>query len=494
MREAHDLIACGKLTPSTEYPFPSLGDAEPDAVDQVEPSSVDDAADTPEPTGSKPNYPTFSREIHETVRPVSGRVSGSDGEPVVQVQADTPRERMVPISQIMRGDDVHTRQAVDEKTVHRFEEALDAGDPIPPGLVFHDGERYWLSDGRHRIEAHVRKGHDVFPAEVRPGGRRDAILHALTCDRNLARNSADKKKAATLLLLDPEWRQWSDREIARRSGASAPTVGKLRKELGLVDEARKGKDGKKRKVTKIGRKPKRNCKRFTVGGSRGSDTTSEQGTSTTATDAQTDPPAAAEDAGTEDGTSSTGKTTGDDATTQADHADAPTTAPATEEDTTAGDTDADDTTAGDTDGDNQPNAEHAVLTYKAARTVVWAALQTNRDLAESELLDLADRVGIDILMLGSEPKTNLDELWGHAREVLGELDRQVAMEWLDGAIEECKDLRRGLEADSEQLDEEDGDVTETEDADPCEEDEDAGRTTKRGSNRGIRCPVRELEE
>lgn len=46
-----------------------------------------------------------------------------------------------------------------------------------------------------------------------------------------AARSADKCRAVTALLHDPEWSSWSDREIARRCGVDHKTVSALRREL-----------------------------------------------------------------------------------------------------------------------------------------------------------------------------------------------------------------------------------------------------------------------
>lgn len=68
------------------------------------------------------------------------------------------------------------------------------------------------------------------PAEVRVGTQRDAILYpcGANTQHGLRRSQADKRKAVGIMLADPEWSKWSDREIARRCGVSHPFVGKLR--------------------------------------------------------------------------------------------------------------------------------------------------------------------------------------------------------------------------------------------------------------------------
>ena len=54
-------------------------------------------------------------------------------------------------------------------------------------------------------------------------------------DRHLAlpRNRADKRKSVETLLLDPEWVNWSDREIAEACQVSHPTVAAIRRSLAV---------------------------------------------------------------------------------------------------------------------------------------------------------------------------------------------------------------------------------------------------------------------
>jgi hypothetical protein len=61
---------------------------------------------------------------------------------------------------------------------------------------------------------------------VRAGGRREAILHSVgaNAEHGWRRTNEDKSRAIQTLLNDPEWAQWSDREIARRCGVHHDTV------------------------------------------------------------------------------------------------------------------------------------------------------------------------------------------------------------------------------------------------------------------------------
>ena len=118
-------------------------------------------------------------------------------------------------------------------TLARYTELIQEGVELPPVTVFHDGEVYWLADGRHRLEARKRLGYADIQMEVRPGTERDAQLHAFKANQShgLPARQSDRKKIARILLDDEEWKNCSDRKIAEVSGLSHPTVGKMREAL-----------------------------------------------------------------------------------------------------------------------------------------------------------------------------------------------------------------------------------------------------------------------
>ena len=68
---------------------------------------------------------------------------------------------------------------------------------------------------------------------IRDGGQRDAKLYSAgaNADHGLPRTQACKRNSILALLTDPEWRGWSDKEIARRTATSDKTVAKMRSEL-----------------------------------------------------------------------------------------------------------------------------------------------------------------------------------------------------------------------------------------------------------------------
>jgi hypothetical protein len=73
---------------------------------------------------------------------------------------------------------------------------------------------------------------------VRAGTQRDALLFGIGANRThgLPRSNADKRYAVTLLLADPEWSQWSDREISRRIQVGHVLVNRMRRSASVLKE------------------------------------------------------------------------------------------------------------------------------------------------------------------------------------------------------------------------------------------------------------------
>jgi hypothetical protein len=125
------------------------------------------------------------------------------------------------------------RVKTDLNHVQILEDALEENAELDPIAVCFDGESYWVVDGFHRVLAYKRKERDVIPAIVSYGTKRDAILASVGANadhKKLPRTRSDKRKAVETLLADPEWRKWSDREIARQACVDNHTVAYIRKE------------------------------------------------------------------------------------------------------------------------------------------------------------------------------------------------------------------------------------------------------------------------
>lgn len=148
---------------------------------------------------------------------------------------------------IRRDGGTQMRVSLDEATIERYAEDMRNNrwewGPHNYLVVFHDkSERpegvYWLADGFHRIEAAQRAGWASVKCRVEEGGRRDAVLLAAgaNASHGLGRSRDDVQRSIRTLLLDDEWRKWSDRAIAEKVHCDHKTVGSLREKLILSGE------------------------------------------------------------------------------------------------------------------------------------------------------------------------------------------------------------------------------------------------------------------
>ncbi len=139
----------------------------------------------------------------------------------------------IKIKSIIADPDCQLRAAGLDATINDYAAAIADGAKIPPITVFFDGRAYHLADGFHRLEARKIAGATEIEADIREGDARDAKLCAAGANaaHGLPRTQADKRKAIAALLADPEWRQWSDREIAKRTATDHKTVARMRREM-----------------------------------------------------------------------------------------------------------------------------------------------------------------------------------------------------------------------------------------------------------------------
>jgi uncharacterized ParB-like nuclease family protein len=139
------------------------------------------------------------------------------------------------LEEIRRNGGTQPRVKMDFHHIKRLCEQIEDGHALEPVVVFYDGEFYWLADGFHRWNAHKNQGEPTIIATVYQGTRRDAVLYSVGANADhkpaLPRSREDKHRAVLTLFNDPEWGQWSDREIARQCKVSNRYVSNLRKAL-----------------------------------------------------------------------------------------------------------------------------------------------------------------------------------------------------------------------------------------------------------------------
>jgi len=150
------------------------------------------------------------------------------------------------ISKIIMDHQAQPRIEINSEVIQEYAEVWKDGAGFPPITVYSDGNEYWLSHGWHRVlsakVAHIQE----IEADVKPGTLRDAILNSVgvNFDNGMRRTNADKRRAVEILLKDPEWAKWSDREIARQAKVSQPLVSDMRpfylKELSDTRKVQRG--------------------------------------------------------------------------------------------------------------------------------------------------------------------------------------------------------------------------------------------------------------
>lgn len=187
-----------------------------------------------------------SREIphyedQPETEPEPEHVEAAEAAPVVVASEPPAREEEVttgPVSvlaldQIRVDGGTQARAGVNWETVNDYAELMAEGVEFPPVTVYFDGAEYWLADGFHRYHAAKQLALAELTADILKGDSRAARLHAASANatHGLPRTNDDKRRAVLLLLNDPAWAQWSDREIARRCVVGHPLVAKVRASL-----------------------------------------------------------------------------------------------------------------------------------------------------------------------------------------------------------------------------------------------------------------------
>jgi hypothetical protein len=138
----------------------------------------------------------------------------------------------------IRTEGTQVRVALSETVIREYADALARGDEFPPIEVYDDETVHWLADGFHRLQAAKQAGRDSIAATIHPGGQREALLHALSANdtHGYRRTDMDRRHAIELMLADPEWQAWSNREIARQCRVSEFLVRTVRQELAPPQE------------------------------------------------------------------------------------------------------------------------------------------------------------------------------------------------------------------------------------------------------------------
>lgn len=141
-----------------------------------------------------------------------------------------PVERIA-VERITADPEVQSRaHGVNDRVAADYTAAMRRGDVFPAPDVFRDGDRLWLADGFHRLEAMRRAGVVEADFEVHVGTRSDAVLFSAGANsaHGKKRGAADKFRSVQLLLADPEWSTRSSKWIADHARVSWRLVTQIR--------------------------------------------------------------------------------------------------------------------------------------------------------------------------------------------------------------------------------------------------------------------------
>jgi len=128
---------------------------------------------------------------------------------------------------------IQCRAAIDTAVVTEYAERMKAGDVFPPVTLFGESDcRLNIGDGWHRIMAARQNGADVIEADIRKGGRSDALKHALGANalHGHRRTNADKRRCVEIALA--EFGNMSSRAIAEMCGVGHHLVLAIRPDVG----------------------------------------------------------------------------------------------------------------------------------------------------------------------------------------------------------------------------------------------------------------------
>lgn len=145
--------------------------------------------------------------------------------------------RSLPLADIVLDPGLQPRDGLDEETIERYANAMAAGVQLPDIVVFHDRDSdvYRIADGWHRVEAAKRLQRTSINTEIHLGGRRPAMIYALSAntEHGLPRRDGDLRRAVEIALTDEEIARESDRQIAELVRCSNSYVSRIRRELSV---------------------------------------------------------------------------------------------------------------------------------------------------------------------------------------------------------------------------------------------------------------------
>jgi hypothetical protein len=163
------------------------------------------------------------------------------------------------LKNIERDASIQCRAEIDVAVVNEYSDQMTKGAVFPPVELFGTAAKCWIGDGWHRVQAVESNRKDEIEATLHPGGRVDALRHALSANaaHGRRRSNADKRRCVEVAL--GEFPKLSSNAISKMCGVSDMLVASVRPQLqesGSSDrEMRVGADGKERPAHRQATKP-----------------------------------------------------------------------------------------------------------------------------------------------------------------------------------------------------------------------------------------------
>jgi hypothetical protein len=159
----------------------------------------------------------------------------------VSVSTRDPRgrpaeRRQVPLDKVEFDRSTQGRERLNPHRVDELAGLLARNVPFQDDIELYedDGAVFWIADGFHRVAAYRKARRARVWALVRPGGHRDALLHAAGANatHGLPRSRGDVRRSVLLLLRDDEYKRWADNTIAKMVNTDNKTVARVREAIG----------------------------------------------------------------------------------------------------------------------------------------------------------------------------------------------------------------------------------------------------------------------
>jgi hypothetical protein len=122
------------------------------------------------------------------------------------------------------------RTSIDNVVVEEYLDAMKDSAEFPPIEAVFDGEFYWLTDGFHRLAAFKQLGYLYMNVSFISGSQADAQLLALAANgtHGLRRSLITKRAIGLKVLEHPAFQGWSNYQMSKFCGLSAPFIQSLR--------------------------------------------------------------------------------------------------------------------------------------------------------------------------------------------------------------------------------------------------------------------------